>query len=102
MNVIDPYPTKNPYKIKHPTTLERDHRASLIIYVDHKDGVHIAKNRYGPTGNVDTECLVDILSHVLAEQVFDGRTIIFQEGLKKEIKKAINQVIEKGYLNDTF
>jgi hypothetical protein len=101
MNEIK-FTSPNSFKIKRPGTLERTHRANLIMYVDHKDGVHIAKNRYGPTGNVNTECLVNILSHILAEQVFDGRTIIFQEGLKKEIEKAINQVIEKGYLNDTF
>ena len=96
MNGLNCVSTTNPYKIKHPTTLERTHRASLILYVDHKDGVHISKNRYGAVGKVNTECLVDILSHVLAEQVFDGRTIIFQEGMKIKLIKVINKIIKEG------
>lgn len=90
----DLYTTK-PYKIKRPTPMERTHHATIKLYVDRRDGVYIAKNRYGPTGNVNTECLVDILSHVLAEQVFDGRMIMFQEGMKIKFIKAITKIIKE-------
>ncbi len=96
MNGLGASLTTKPFKIKRPTPMERTHRATIKLYVDHTDGVHIAKNRYGPTGNVNTECLVDILSHVLAEQVFDGRMVMFQEGMKRKFKKAINKIIKKG------
>ena len=95
MNGLNSACTTNPYKIKRPTPLERTHSASLILYVDRIDGVHIAKNRYGPSGNVNTECLVDILSHILAEQVFDGRMVMFQEGMKIKLIKAMTKIIEE-------
>ena len=91
-----PFSTPNPFKIKHPTMMECIHNATVIIYIDHKDGVNIHKNRYGPTGKVCTKDLVNILCHTLAEQVFDGRMIMFQEGMKKKFKKAINKIIKKG------
>ena len=96
MNGLNSHLTTNPYQVSRPTALERTHNASLIIYVDHKNGVHIAKNRYGATGKVCTKDLVNILCHTLAEQVFDGRMILFQEGMKKQFKKAINRIIKEG------
>jgi hypothetical protein len=96
MNELNSFSTTNPYKIKHPTQTERNYNANVIIYVDHRDGVFVAKNRYGPTGKVDTEVLVDILTITLAEQVFDGRTVIFQEGMKQKFEKAINKIIKEG------
>lgn len=92
----DSSPTTNPYKIKHPTMRERMHSANVIIYIDHREGVFVHKNRYGPTGKICTNDLVNILCHTLAEQVFDGRMIVFQEGMKKKFKKAINKIIKKG------
>jgi len=96
MNGLNSCNTTNPFKIKHPTPLERTYSANLILYIDHIDGVYIAKNRYGPTGNVNTECLIDILSHILAERVFDGRMVMFQEGMKRKLIKAMTKIIEKG------
>jgi len=96
MNGLNAVNTSNPYKIKHPTERERTYNATLIIYVDYRNGVHIAKNRYGPTGNVGTQDLVNALTHVLGEQVFDGRTKMFQEGMTIKFKKAINKIIEEG------
>ncbi len=96
MNGLNSFATTDPFKIKHPTLMERTRSASLIIYVDHKDGVHIAKNRYGATGKVCTKDLVNILCHTLAEQIFDGRMILFQEGMKTKLIKVINKVIKEG------
>ncbi len=95
MIVDDKFPTSTP-QIKRPTRMERTHSATVIIYIDHNDGVYIGKNRYGPTGKICTKDLVNILCHTLAEQVFDGRMIMFQEGMKKKFKKAINKIIKKG------
>ncbi len=91
-----PFSTPNPFKIKHPTLMERTHSANVIIYIDHKDGVYVQKNRYGATGKICTKDLVNILCHTLAEQIFDGRMILFQEGMKKKFKKAINRIIKEG------
>jgi hypothetical protein len=84
------------YSLRSLSKTMLEHSANVIIYVDHKDGVHIHKNRYGPTGKASTEELVNILCHVLAEHVFNGNIKLFQEGMRLRLKKAINRIMKKG------
>ena len=82
------------FKIKYPTPLQRTHMATLIIYVDHKDGVHITKNRYGPTGKVKTKDLIDIVCYMLGEHTLNIK--LFQEEMIEEsLKPAIYKVLRE-------
>jgi len=83
--------------ITRPTKREREYRAEIILYLDRKDGVYIKKSRYGNSGKVNTEELVDVLCHVLSSHVFFNSKIkLFQEGMKHRLKRAINRIIKKG------
>jgi len=84
-------------RIKHPTLTERMHRANFVIFVDRRDGVHVAKNRSsGKTGNVSTKELINILTRILVEHIFDGRMKVFQEGMRWRLKGAINKIVKDG------
>jgi hypothetical protein len=89
------YSTK-PYKMKRPSPMERTHRATLKLYVDYNNGVYVEKNKYGPTGKVDTRDLIDIICYILSEQAFDGKMKFFQEEMiEKSLKPAICKVLRK-------
>jgi hypothetical protein len=81
---------------RRPTITERMHKADLAIFVDHKDGVRVVKNRHGPHGKVSTKELINILTRILVEHVFDGRMKVFQEGMKWRLKGAINKIVKDG------
>jgi len=84
------------FKIKRPTPLERLYNAKVAIFVDHKDGVMIDKNCWGPHGKVNTSELIEILCRILVEHVFDGRMKLFQEGMRKRLKYVIKRIVKKG------
>lgn len=86
------------FKIKRPTLTEKMHSATIIIMVDHKEGVRIEKNRYGTTGKPSTKELVDVLCTILADYAFDGRMKIFQAGMKKFLKRAVHKTLKKGMI----
>lgn len=79
-----------------PTLKERMHSADFVILVDHRDGVHVAKNRYGAHGKVSTKELINILTRILVEHVFDGRMKVFQEGMRWRLKAVINKIVKDG------
>ncbi len=83
-------------EIHRPTHMERLHRANFVIYVDPKNGVHVAKNRYGPHGKVSTKDLINIVTRILVEHIFDGRMKLFQEGMSWRLKGAINKIVKDG------
>lgn len=82
--------------IKHPTLTERMFRANFVIFVDPRDGVHVAKNRYGPHGKVSTKDLINVLTRILVEHIFDGRMKLFQEGMRWRLKGVINKIVKDG------
>ena len=82
-------------RIKHPTLTERMHSANAVIFID-KKGVHVAKNRYGPHGKVSTKDLINIVTRILVEHIFDGRMKLFQEGMHWRLKGAINKIVKDG------
>jgi hypothetical protein len=85
------------FKITRPTLTERMHNANFVIFVDHRNGVHVAKNRHsGKTGKVSTKELINILTRILVEHIFDGRMIIFQEAMKWRLKAAIKKIVKDG------
>lgn len=86
------------YRIKRPTYMEKLYGSTLVIMVDYENGVTIEKNRHGNCGKPSTKELVDILCHILASHVHDGRMMLFQEGLKTYLKKAVNKVLKKGMI----
>jgi hypothetical protein len=85
--------SSNHLKIKRPTLTERMHKADAVIFVDQKDGVYIAKNRYGTHGKIPTPELTKLLSSILVHNIFDGKLKIFQEGLKQQIEESIKHTI---------
>ena len=84
------------FKMTRPTLTERMHKADFVIFVDHRKGVHVAKNRYGPNGEVSTKDLIEVLTRILVEHVFDGRMKVFQEGMRWRLKGAIKKIVKDG------
>ena len=83
-------------KIRRPTQRELLFNANLALYVDHKDGVMIHKNRWGATGKVNTEELIGILCRILVEHIFDGRMKLFEEGMYIRLKWAVKRIVKRG------
>ena len=84
------------FGITRPTLTERMHDANFVIFVDHRKGVHVAKNRFGPNGEVSTKELIEILTRILVEHVFTGRMKVFQEGMRWRLKGAIKKIVKDG------
>lgn len=72
-----------------------DYDATNILHV-FRDRIHITKNRYGPTGNVELEELIDFSLQIIAEKAFNGTAKVFQEGLIEDMKEGIKQAFEKN------
>jgi len=81
---------------KYSSPTQRLFRATFALYVDKDDGVRIVKNRFGEVGKVSTSKLVDCLSDILVQQVFEERMLIFQEGMKQQLKQGIKKIIKEG------
>jgi len=81
---------------KYNSPTQRLFRANFALYVDHEDGVRIVKNRYGEAGKVSNSYLVDSLCDILVQQVFNGKMLVFQEGMKQQLKEGIKKIIKEG------
>ena len=84
-----------------------EHRSDLIFYVM-KDHVHIGKNRYnGATGDVTVDEFMNIVLEYFAKNVYNDIAVVFQEGLVKDLREAISNVLNENLLklevkDDTF
>jgi len=84
------------FKIKRPTMRELLYNSTFALYVDHKNGVNIHKNKYsGITGKPSTEELVSLMCRVFVEHAFDGRMQLFQAGMQDKLERAVNEVIKE-------
>jgi len=81
---------------KYSSPTQRLFRATFALYVDKDDGVRIVKNRYGEAGKVSNSYLVDSLCDILVQQVFNGKMLVFQEGMKQQLKEGIKKIIKEG------
>ena len=79
-----------------PFSLQRVHSANIVIYLDHKEGVYVAKNRWGPSGEVSTKELINTLVRILVEHIFDGRMTLFQGMMERRLKGAIKKIVKEG------
>ncbi len=98
-------PTLKPTNGSPPGNVARgriamDHAASHIIYYfAHENKIHIAKNRFTDlTGDVELDQFIDLSLELIANKAYSNTAIVFQEGLKAEMKEAIVQVFEKNLL----
>lgn len=83
--------------IKRPTRNELLYNAELALYVNSRDGkVNIHKNRFGPTGEVSTKDLIDIVTRILVRQIFGNRMLVFRAGMRLRLKRAINKIVKEG------
>lgn len=68
------------------------HEASYIINVD-QDGINFVKNRFGKSGRMSKEELVEFCVTVLSKDQFRNRNIfrkVFEDDLRKAIKGVVN------------
>ena len=76
--------------------MHRLHNADIVLYLDNNDGVYVAKNRWGETGAVSVRELINILTRILVEHIFDGRMKLFQEMMRVRLKGAIHKIVKDG------
>lgn len=81
-----------------PTIGEQILKMDLIVGLDAYSRITIIKNRYsGNTGILrNPNEIVDILTLILAKNLFNDKMKIFQEGLRISIKEAIEKIINEG------
>lgn len=81
-----------------PSNLERTHQAHKIVSLGRYGKVDIWKNRGGPTGDdVSVDDLVEVMSDILANNIFRGRMKLFKEHFRQDVKKAIyREITAKG------
>ncbi len=79
-----------------PSLRDLMYSANVAIYLDQKTGVKVHKNRWGATGKVSTNQLIEILCLILVEQIFNGRMKLFQEGMRIRLIWAIKKIVKRG------
>lgn len=71
---------------------EMVHGASYIIVAD-QDGINFVKNRFGKSGRMSKEELVEFCVTILSKDQFRNRNIfrkVFEDDLRKAIKGVVN------------
>ena len=76
---------------------ELDHMAQFIIFSMRMDGrIHVGKNAYdGVIGDITGKQFLDIAMKILANNIYNGTTEVFQEGFIKDAKKSLKKVLKK-------
>ncbi len=88
--------------------LQIQHEASYVLYYFERDlRIHLAKNRYGETGDLSIDQFLDFALQIFSNKTFNNTAKVFQEGLIEEMKEAISKVLQKNFLkvinnNDTI
>ena len=77
------------------------YNADIVISLDKDAKVHILKNRYHWThvNELSVDSVIDIITDILARNLFNNRLDIFREGLKTELIKSIKKTIKEGVAN---
>ncbi len=77
-----------------------DYKSSHIIYYfDDENRIHIAKNRFTAiTGDIDLDSFIDISLEIISNKAYSDSSVVFQEGLKAEMKEAIGKIFKKNFL----
>lgn len=84
-----------------------EHGADMIFYVM-KDCVHVGKSRYNDkTGDVTVDEFMNIVLRYFSRKVYNDIAVVFQEGLRRDLHKAISDVLSENLLtreikDDTF
>jgi len=93
--------------IKRPRKGPLEYKADLIFYVM-SDHVHVGKNRYNAKlGDITVDEFMNIVLEYFAKKVYNDIAVVFQEGLVKDLHKAISNVLDENLLtreikDDTF
>jgi len=95
------------YTIKRPTALEKLYQASQVLSIDHKNKLHVLKDRFsGEPGPIDIEKAIEIMANMLTHKVFDGSMDMFQETMKMKLVECMldivsgKNIIPKGDIDD--
>jgi len=79
-----------PYKKFGDSPLKKMEKANLVLYVNADGTIEIGKNRYnGVTGLIEYTTGVKILTQLLVETAYNNTCEIFQEALKKDLYKVL-------------
>lgn len=87
------------YATHGSSQLLREYQAELIFTIERDGAIHIIKNRRGVTGEIGVETAIEMFSHIITKRKFKGIMKLFQEGMKREIIKAIKNVINEYMTN---
>ena len=77
------------------TGLKQLHESTIIISINYKNELYCLKNRTGKYGEITLEEAKELMMDMLCKKIYDGRLDMFQDGLKRELIKAINKVIDE-------
>jgi len=82
--------------------LRKLEKANFVLYINCDGTIEIGKNRYtGGTGLIQFPQGIEILVQVLVGTAFNNTCIVFQEALKKDIYKVLeDHEVLKGEEND--
>ena len=81
---------------QRPTTTELIYKAIYAISLSHDGKLSFIKNRYGENKkDLNPQEAIDILSDILARNLFNNRMDLFQEGVKAKLVEAIQEVMKR-------
>lgn len=73
------------------------YKSNIIVSIDYKSKLNLIKDRYrGNTGEVSLYEAVEIFSDMLSQAAFDGRMVMFQEGMKIQLIDTITKTLKGG------
>lgn len=90
-------PPPPPKYVKRGDSLrEKMYRSSIFMTLDHKNKFEVLKNRYGKHGtNFSVDGVIEIFSEVISTMIFKNEMMMFQEGVKTNLNKALNKTVKE-------
>jgi len=84
------------YSVDKSTSLREKLYLAEYVIMSSRSGIEIYKNRWdGDIGYISSEKFLDVALRMLARQLYNGLTEVFQEGFVEDAKKELEKVLEK-------
>lgn len=76
-----------------PGSIQFLYESEITFMLQPKGRLHIGKNRFGHTGDVNLEEAIDVCSLMLVMSKYKGSMKLFQEGDRILIKEALKKIL---------
>lgn len=89
-------PPPGKFKIRGDSLLQKMYKSAIFMSLDHRNKFEVLKNRYGANGkDFPVEDVIEIFSEVISAMIYKNERVMFQEGVRTELIKALKKTVEE-------